>query len=71
MSIEANSPAQRAGLREGDVIISLADQSVSGVDDLHRILSDVRPAAKTTVTIIRSTEKIKIAIIPTAAEQTN
>ena len=71
LSIEANSPAQRAGLREGDVIISLADQSVSGVDDLHRILSDVRPAAKTPVTIIRSTEKIKIAIIPTAAEQTN
>ena len=71
LSVEANSPAQRAGLRDGDVVIALGEQTVSGVDDLHRVLSDVRPAAKTTVTIIRGTEKMKIAIVPTAAAEMN
>jgi S1-C subfamily serine protease len=66
ISVEANSPAQRAGLRDGDVIIGFGDQTVSGVDDLHRILSDVRAGVKTTVNIIRHTEKIKMAIIPSA-----
>jgi S1-C subfamily serine protease len=67
LSIEQASPAQRAGLRDGDVIVALGDQPVSGVDDLHRVLSDVRAAVKTTVTIIRGTEKMKVAIVPTAA----
>jgi len=71
LSVEANSPAQRAGLRDGDVVIALGEQTVSGVDDLHRVLSDVRPAAKTTVTIIRGPEKMKIAIVPTAAAEMN
>jgi S1-C subfamily serine protease len=71
LSVEANSPAQRAGLRDGDVVIALGEQTVSGVDDLHRVLSDVHPAAKTTVTIIRGTEKMKIAIVPTAAAEMN
>jgi|HubBroStandDraft_6_1064221.scaffolds.fasta_scaffold104065_3 S1-C subfamily serine protease len=71
LSVEPNSPAQRAGLRDGDVIIAFGDQSVSGVDDLHRVLSDVRAAVKTTVSFIRGTEKIKAAIIPTAGADNN
>jgi S1-C subfamily serine protease len=71
LSVEASSPAQRAGLRDGDVIIALGDQTVSGVDDLHRVLSDVRASVKTTVTIIRGTEKMKVAIVPTAVASSN
>jgi S1-C subfamily serine protease len=62
LSVEPDSPAQRAGLRDGDVIIAFGEQTISGVDDLHRVLSDDRAGVKTTVTIIRHTEKMKIAI---------
>jgi len=71
LSSEENSPARRAGLRDGDVIVSFADQPVAGVDDLHRVLSDVRDGAKTTVTIIRSTEKLSLAIVPEHVRATN
>lgn len=67
LSVEANSPASRAGLREGDVVVAVGDQAVAGVDDLHRVLSDVRAGVKTSVSLIRGTEKLTIAIVPEEA----
>src|SRR5207253_1277602 len=39
-AVTPGSPAQRAGLREGDVIVALDGKPVAGVDDLHRLLTD-------------------------------
>ena len=39
-SVEANSPAAGAGLREGDLILGFAGQPITGIDDLHRRLTD-------------------------------
>jgi S1-C subfamily serine protease len=71
LSVEPNSPAERTGLREGDVIIALEGQPVAGVDDLHRVLSDVRAGLTTELTILRGTEKLALGIIPEEADQTN
>ena len=43
-SVEANSPAERAALRFGDVILSFAGAPVAGIDDLHRLLTADRVA---------------------------
>ena len=37
--VEEGSPADVAGVREGDVLISAGDQTTSDVDDLHRVLA--------------------------------
>ncbi len=37
--VEEGSPADVAGVREGDVLVSAGDQATSDVDDLHRVLS--------------------------------
>ena len=42
ISVTAGSPGQKAGLREGDVIVALDGKPVAGVDDLHRLLTDAR-----------------------------
>jgi S1-C subfamily serine protease len=39
MGVAPGSPADMAGLKEGDIIISLGQDAVSGVDDIHRILT--------------------------------
>lgn len=71
LSVERNSPAERAGLREGDVIVALGNQPVAGVDDLHRVLSDTRAGTKTEVSVIRGTEKLRVAIVPEEARAAN
>ena len=37
--VEPDGPAAAAGLHDGDVIVALGEDSVSGVDDLHRLLT--------------------------------
>lgn len=64
LSIEEGSPAKRAGLREGDVIVALAGQPVAGVDDLHRLLTEVRVGVSSTLTAIRYTEKLELHVLP-------
>src|SRR5687768_2296251 len=51
-SIEKLSPAA-GGLRDGDVILAFDGQTVSGIDDLHRLLTDERIGVATRVTVLR------------------
>ena len=67
-SVEENSPAKRAGLREGDVIVALEGQPVAGVDDLHRLLTEVRVGVSSSLTVLRWTEKLELKIVPQEAQ---
>jgi S1-C subfamily serine protease len=67
LGVEENSPAKRAGLREGDIIVALEGQPVAGVDDLHRVLTDVRVGVSCSLTVLRWTEKLELNIVPEEA----
>jgi len=62
--VEPESPASRAGLREGDVIVSFNDKTVSQIDELHRYLVATAIGVPSRMTIIRHTEKLDLDIIP-------
>ena len=64
--IEPGSPASRAGLREGDVIVAFAGEPVSGVDDLHRLLTAGRSGLAAEIEVVRGTELRKLSIVPQA-----
>jgi len=64
MSVEPESPAETAGLRRGDVIVSIDGRALTGVDDLHRELTDSRIGQPTSVAIIRRGERRHVVIIP-------
>jgi S1-C subfamily serine protease len=64
VSIEEGSPAQKAGLSEGDMIVGFDGQPIAGIDDLHRILTEEKVGVKSMLTIIRRTEKLNLGIIP-------
>jgi S1-C subfamily serine protease len=63
-SVEPTSPAQKAGLMIGDVIIAYGSAPVTGIDDLHRLLTDDVIGTTTSVTVIRRTEKLVVEIAP-------
>ncbi len=64
MSVADGSPAQKAGLREGDVIVALDGKPVAGVDDLHRLLTDARVGVSNSLTVLRWTEKLELKVVP-------
>ena len=64
VSVEDKSPAQIAGLSEGDIIVGFDNQPVTGIDDLHRMLTEEKVGVKTTLTVLRHTEKLSLSIIP-------
>jgi S1-C subfamily serine protease len=59
------SPAHRAGLKEGDVIISLAGEPVTSVDDIHRRLSQEAIGRKLDIVLLRDwTNRLEKSVIP-------
>lgn len=68
LSVEENSPAKRTGLRSGDVIVALDGRAVAGVDDLHRLLTEVRVGVSCSLTVLRWTEKLELKIVPEEAK---
>jgi S1-C subfamily serine protease len=64
VSVEPNSPAATAGLKDGDVVLAFSDIPVTGVDDLHRLLTEDRIGVATPVTILRAARRRKIAVVP-------
>jgi S1-C subfamily serine protease len=68
ISVTAGSPGQKAGLREGDVIVALDGKSVAGVDDLHRLLTDARVGVNNSLTVLRWTEKLELSVVPEEAK---
>src|SRR5580700_5462692 len=63
-SVVAGSPAERAGLRQRDVIVRFDRHSIASVDDLHRLLTAERSGQSAEVEVVRDTELRKLLIVP-------
>jgi S1-C subfamily serine protease len=69
VGVTPGSPAAGAGLCEGDVILAFAGQPIAGVDDLHRLLTETEVSVKNTITVLRRTERLELAIVPQASKE--
>ena len=64
VSVEADSPAHRAGIREGDVIVGYGEDSIQGIDDLHRSMTYETVGIRATVSVLRNSEKHILEVVP-------
>jgi S1-C subfamily serine protease len=65
VSVELDSPAARAGLRDGDLIVGYGDKPIAGIDDLHRLLTEEQAGVGVPLTIIRDLKKETLSVEPT------
>jgi S1-C subfamily serine protease len=64
LQVEPGSPASRAGLQEGDLIVEFNGQTITGIDDLHKQLTGAQVGVRSPLTVIRHTEKLTLVIVP-------
>src|SRR5687767_5560716 len=62
--MEPDSPAAKAGLQDGDVIVAFAGKAITGIDDLHRLLTGELVGEQRPLTVIRRTEKVELTLTP-------
>lgn len=64
VSTEGKSPARKAGVLEGDIIVGFDDQPIAGIDDLHRRLTEERIGRSSRLVVIRRTERLTLEVVP-------
>jgi S1-C subfamily serine protease len=69
VAVEPQSPAAVAGVRDGDVILAFAGEPISGIDHLHRHLTDDQIGVPSTMTILRNGARRQITVVPAESKQ--
>ena len=62
--LEPGGPAEKAGLREGDVLLAFGEARVTGIDDLHRALTGEAAGKTATVTVLREGGLESVDLVP-------
>jgi serine protease Do len=62
-SIETDSPAEKAKLKQYDVITQVNGEPVKNGDDLRFKIADIQPGGKVNLTVVRDGEEIKATAI--------
>ena len=62
--VEEGGPAEKAGLRERDVIVAFSEVPTPDVDALHRLLTGEVSGKPAALTIIRGGKKVTVEIVP-------
>jgi len=63
VSLEPDGPAARAGIRDGDLIVGFGGKPISGIDDLHRLLTEEQADVPAEVVVIRNQRQKKTLTI--------
>lgn len=60
--VEDNSPADRAGLRRGDLIVEAGGSPVAGIDDLHAALDGLGDGESLALGVVRGSEDLAVSV---------
>jgi len=64
VNVAPDGPADRGGLKVGDIIISIDGHDTSNVDEIHRFLSEWPIGKPVTLSVIRGQERLDIPVRP-------
>jgi S1-C subfamily serine protease len=65
IEVQPGSPAHRAGLEHGDVIVGLDKEVVTGIDDIARVLDGTRIDKHVSIRILRDGRLETLDVVPT------
>lgn len=63
VNIASNSPADKAGMRRGDIIVEFDGKEVNRVEELQSVLLERRPGDKAELTLLRGSKRGRLEVI--------
>jgi len=60
--VKADTPADRAGIRAGDIIVEMAQRPVRRAEDVHAIAAEINPGSRIPLTIWRARRKLRLIV---------
>ena len=63
-TVAADSPASRAGILEGDIIVGIAGTPIGGVDDLHKVLTEDAIGRTLPIRLLRGADERYLVVEP-------
>ncbi|MDP3650613.1 MAG: Do family serine endopeptidase [Rhodoferax sp.] len=69
--VEAGSPAEKAGVEAGDIIIRFEGKTIEKSSDLPRLVGNTKPGTKSTLTVFRrgAVKELNVSIIEIEADK--
>jgi S1-C subfamily serine protease len=64
VAVEAGSPADRGGMRPGDILVEMGGTQVQDIDQMHILLDEETIGRRMTAVILRETERREVEIVP-------
>jgi S1-C subfamily serine protease len=64
IEVAPTSPAAKAGIEIGDIIVAFDGESVRGIEGLHRALKETSIERKATVSVLRRDRKLDLVVTP-------
>lgn len=68
-AVEESSPAARAGVRRGDLLVTLGERSLGSVDDLYAALDELAQAGQAALTVVRGADELELALVLGGSEE--
>jgi S1-C subfamily serine protease len=69
MGVRPGSPAEKAGLKEGDIVIEVAGKQVRNLYDYMDALNLVEPKKPVNFVVLRDKQRITVTVIPEPMRQ--
>jgi glutaredoxin len=60
--VKKDTPADRAGMKKGDIIVEMAQQPVRRAQDVHRIAAETAPGARIPLTVWRASRRFRLVV---------
>jgi serine protease Do len=67
--VQSDSPAARAGMKAGDVIVSFDGEKIRSARQFARLVEETPDGREVEATVIRAGERVNLKVVPTAASE--
>ncbi len=62
ISVQSNGPADKAGIKDGDIITGVNGFKVGEVASVSSLISEYEPGQKVEVTVLRGGKEVKLTV---------